>query len=345
LRLGRSSAPPVRRAYGWSRQKKGPPGFDLDVSTGYWGSNRRSYADQEDDELANHVERVIPFVRDSRNALLVDPRPLGLARGGFLSLLYALKQGIQHEYQLEDSELAVVAMPSDEEPTHMLLYEASEGGAGVLRRLTDDPDALGRAARAALAACHFDPHTGADVAAVGGEVDVCGKACYDCLLSYTNQPHHEILDRHTIRDALLDLAGASVSRQTGALSRAEQLARLLASAEGFRGSTLEVRWLELVDRLDLRLPSGAQERIENLFVEPDFVYSEQKAVVFVDGPPHTSDGARSRDADADERLKRAGILPLRFPAYDGYSSDVEDAWKAVLAEHPSIFGPLREEGA
>jgi hypothetical protein len=37
-------------------------------------------------------------------------------------------------------------------------------------------------------------------------------ACYDCLLSYTNQPDHRILDRFAVRDLLLRLAGAKGGR-------------------------------------------------------------------------------------------------------------------------------------
>jgi hypothetical protein len=79
---------------------------------------------------------------------------------GFLNLL---KHAIQTEYQLEDSELATESLPDKKNRLHLLIYEASEGGAGVLRQLVEDPESWGRVARTALYLCHFDPDTGADL--------------------------------------------------------------------------------------------------------------------------------------------------------------------------------------
>jgi hypothetical protein len=73
-----------------------------------------------------------------------------------------LKSAIQVCYQLEDNELATELLPSRLEPRLLLLYESAEGGAGVLRRLLDDPDAFGQIGRTALEVCHFDPDTGED---------------------------------------------------------------------------------------------------------------------------------------------------------------------------------------
>ena len=76
------------------------------------------------------------------------------------SLQAALKNAIQVTYQLEDNELAAEPLPNRDERKLLLLYEAAEGGAGVLRRLLDDANALRDVAREALRLCHFDPDTG-----------------------------------------------------------------------------------------------------------------------------------------------------------------------------------------
>ena len=57
-------------------------------------------------------------------------------------------------------------------------------------------------ARRALDVCHFDPDTLEDE-----RPETCGKACYECLLDYGNQPDHQVLDRFLIRDLLARVVG------------------------------------------------------------------------------------------------------------------------------------------
>ena len=58
------------------------------------------------------------------------------------SLQFALKNAIQVIYQLEDNELALEPLPNRDHFQKIMIYEAAEGGAGVLKRLIDDPEAI-----------------------------------------------------------------------------------------------------------------------------------------------------------------------------------------------------------
>ena len=157
---------------------------------------------------------VVPFVEDRRNALIMS-FATELNADTMASLLYALKHGIATRFQLEDSELDGELVPDHRHPNRIFFYEAAEGGAGVLSRLAQEPQALAEAARAALEVCHFDPDTGEDHHRPPEALEECEAACYACLLSYTNQRFHELLDRHAVRDVLLALAGA-LRKRSGA---------------------------------------------------------------------------------------------------------------------------------
>ncbi len=103
-------------------------------------------------------------MEDRRNILvltLAEPVPTETA----ISLQYALERGIEAVFQLEDSELDSEPLPPDNGPDRlrMLFIESAEGGAGVLRRLQSDRDALARVAREALHIAHFDADTGDDL--------------------------------------------------------------------------------------------------------------------------------------------------------------------------------------
>ena len=244
-----------------------------------------------------------------------------------VSLQAALKSAIQIEYQLEDNELAAELLPSRDEPRSLLLYEAAEGGAGVLRRLVEDPDALGHVARRAIELCHADPTTLADVARVRGR-PVCEAACYDCLMSYGNQPDHARLDRRLILPTLAALAEATASTSPAARSRAEHLRRLEQST----GSALERRFLRFLDSHGHRLPTHANTLIAEAATRPDFLYRESDVcvAVYIDGPHHEFPDRAARDARQESALLDLGYTVLRFRD--------EESWAAIIARHPSVFG-------
>ncbi|TYB36468.1 DEAD/DEAH box helicase [Micromonospora sp. AP08] len=313
----------VRRAnLGLIRRKdQKKRGFWLDTSSGEWLSESKAgekTSDEEDLGAADEVkrkQRVIPYVEDRRNILV-----LRLARKArheqAVSLLYALERGIEATFQLEDSELTGELLPDLDEQGRMLFIESAEGGAGVLRRLVEEPEAISRVAAEALRIAHFDPETGEEAPqdVVDGD-DRCVQGCYDCLLSYSNQPFHKLIDRHLIVELLLELAGARTTQTGGAAPVTDGLDVTGPAAEF-------VTWLK---QASYRTPDGGHERVGEAMA--DLVYREDKAAVFVDVPGEPY--GEGRDGDAEDSLYDVGWTPIRVTAGE---------WQQAVDRYPSVFG-------
>ena len=307
-------------------------GFYLDPVKGQWLSDKAGQESEPDDGEGDpdqeHALRVIPYVEDSRNILVVrlaDAVPDELAT----TLRYALERGIEATFQLEDSELASESLPDDQRRGRMLFTESAEGGAGILRRLQAETDALALAARTALEIAHFDPDTGEDLSRADAGSERCERACYDCLLSYGNQFEHAAIDRHLVRDLLLRLAGATTSVSASELPRGQHSDELMRACD----TDLERAWLRVLLEGDFRLPDAAQPLLETAGCRPDFLYSDAGVAVFIDGPVHERDDKTDEDVAVEERLLDAGYTFVRFSH--------DDDWVARLRERADVFGEGR----
>ncbi|HEV2492306.1 MAG TPA: DEAD/DEAH box helicase [Terriglobia bacterium] len=314
----------------WRRSTQN--GFTLDRKSGYWARRPGDDDRAPDLETNDILSGVRPFVWDTRNLLLVKPTDQDVknARSGedFLaSLGYALQRAMQILFQVEEQEVAVERIGEGPEE-RLLFWEAAEGGTGIWPRLFEDPRTLARVAVEALRLCHFDPGTGEDRAQGG-----CSRACYDCLLSYRNQPDHPLLDRHLIRDHLLLLSQSSTSRQTAGRSYDEQYAWLDERCDHISG--LEGDFLALLHRTRRRLPDRVQYRPEpDVFAEADFFYDRDGArgvCVFCDGPDHDELSRQARDSAERAKLEDLGyrIVVIR------HDVSIEDQ----VRRHVDVFGP------
>lgn len=317
-----------RMNLGWRRRKnKDQTGFVLDIERGYWAKSQ-VVEDDPDDPMSPRTERVIPYVDDRRNCILV--RPAGdLDLGEMASLEAALKVAIQVEFQLEDRELATEPLPSADDRRQILLYEASEGGAGVLRHLVDEPGRLAAVCRRALEIAHFDPMTGADQRRAPNAREDCEAACYDCLLSYFNQRDHRHVDRHVVRGLLHRWKDATVDASPMPIPREEQVGRLLNLCQ----SSLEKRWVRTVDEAGLRLPTDAQFLVESCSTRPDFLYRDEAVAIYVDGPHHDTPEQQADDERKQDDLENSGYTVLRFH----HAAD----WAAIFQRYPTLFGRPR----
>jgi superfamily II DNA/RNA helicase/very-short-patch-repair endonuclease len=319
---------------GWRRRKrKSIFGFNIDVATGEWCRDDQAPEESmEDAPTAKTVQRITPFVEDRRNVLVARPESVRLDGDQITTLTYALKRGVEGVFQLEENELAAEPLPDSDNRKAILLYEAAEGGAGVLNRLASDATAIRRVAERALEVCHWRSRLGlwADAADLEDTDPDCEAGCYRCLLSYANQPDHGRIDRRDpdVLALLCRLARADAEAGSADGSAAEDaFASLLRQC----GSGLERAWLEAVRAGGFRLPDQAQPMLDEFSTQPDFAYDRTKTLIYVDGPHHRNAATKTVDDAKRQALRNAGFKVIVF---------AEDAagWPAVFAKFPFVFG-------
>ena len=272
-------------------------GFKVDSATGVWGDTRTA---DRPDTLQTEVHLMVD---DVCNVLLVRPfiPPQAHEADAFLaSFQYAMERAIQAVYKLEENELASERLGQGQ---YLLFWEASEGGAGVLSQILENPAAFQTLAEEALDICHF----------VHGK-ESCAKACYECLLSYRNQFDHPLLDRNIIRDYLEKLTASTINRHTQGISREEQYQQLRAQTDP--KSTFERDFLDELYQQGLRLPDSAQELIPDVNVKPDFIYRDAKVAIFCDGSVHDHPDQQEQDRIARDNLRYSAGYYVRVFRYD-----------------------------
>ena len=306
---------------GW-RRGGGREGFFLDRASYDWVGQPDGRDQAEMDPSAPApISAVMPFVRETRNLLLfrIDVKPDDQEQV-LNSLLYAIKLGMQLEFQVESQELAAELI-GEGDHRRLMFFEAAEGGIGVCEQILDG-NGLARVAARALKICHFDEN--------GEEIrDRCSAACYKCLLAYENQWVHHLLDRRVIRDHLMRLANSALSPKMVGRDRREHFEHLLRLVDPH--SRLERDFLEYLFENRLKLPDRAHHRpCTAVYAEPDFYYDSTRACVFIDGSVHNRPDVRARDELARVQLEDRGYRVIRI------SKELRDG----IVQWPQVFGSL-----
>ena len=203
-------------------------GFDIDTISGRWLKNEAQGEDEGADPKGARRQSIVPVVEDTKNALLLKfDRLFELDKAQMATLQHALVRAIETEHVLEAGELLGEPLPTRDNRKAILFYEASEGGAGVLKRLMDGPERWQRLAEVALDMMHYRIIDGR----VEAKDDACVAGCYRCVLSYYNQPDHELIDRRddAVIDVLLKLATCEQDRPADAAEASDDEQAWLAA--------------------------------------------------------------------------------------------------------------------
>lgn len=317
---------------GWRRRKdKEQLGFYINPITGTWSKQDDPGGSDDggnDEPLLDKVpnQRIVPFVEDHRNLLILAPLyPLPIE--AMATLQAALKRGIEMTFQIEESELVAEPLPKGDERRALMFYEAAEGGAGVLTRLASEPASLAQVASSALLLMHYNAPQGEwhldglpeleQTDALGNRI--CEAGCYQCLLSYFNQPDHENINRRNADVLKLLVALANAQVQPGQAPTAVA-AHSSASSDG-----LLDQWLQALNRAGLRQPDVTNVSVNNGAASAAGQYKAARALVFLEAVP----------AELHSVLADKGWQVLDF-------SDPSQ-WLAKFALHTDVFGSQEKQ--
>lgn len=317
---------------GWRRRKnKEQLGFYINPVTGQWSKQDEPGSEEtgeQEEVLLDRVrpQQIVPFVEDYRNILILQPLDQ-LEAEAMATLQAALKRGIEMTYQIEESELVAEPMPTQDNRRAIMFYEAAEGGAGVLNRLASEPQALSQVAAAALRLIHHrDPPSTWEYDALEGleikddlGTSICEAGCYQCLLSYFNQPDHDLINRRN-PDALKLLVALANGRVESAPKLSTNHNAAETSAAEHSDSRLQ-EWLDVLDKGGYLKPDQTQVPVCEGAAIAAGLYRSARLLVFLD----------SLAPEIQNRLQDKAMQTLVM-------SNDPKKWVDQLASFPQAFG-------
>ena len=157
------------------------------------------------------------------------------------------------------------------------------------------------------------------------------KASYDDLLSYYNQIDHIKINRHSIKAALELLIVSNPDDTVGGSyeEKYEQLSNGL-----HHRSPGEKELLDYLFKNGYRLPNYTNYNMEQYYVQPDFVYDKEKALIFVDGGIHKKSIIKTDDDIKRKTLELAGFDVLVW-------DDTSESVSSFVSRRQDIFRKVR----
>ncbi|MCF2518526.1 DEAD/DEAH box helicase [Dyadobacter sp. CY351] len=303
----------------WKRGRD--DGFDIGTKTGFFKTKKQLARPNPEDPIQN----IMLYTYDTSDVLYVQPiKSLGLTDEGVVTMQYALEKAIEQLYNIEPVEIDARLMGSDEYK-NIMMYESAEGSIGVLKDIARNPAKLRVIFLKAYEICGYDYSTKEDL------FPTRTKASYDDLLSYYNQMDHTKIDRHSIIKALELLIISNPDDTVGGTyeEKFEELKKGL-----HHRSPGEKVLLDYLFENGYRLPDFTNHNMEQFYVQPDFVYEKEKALVFVDGGIHKKAINKADDERKRKTIELAGFDVLVW-------DDTSELVSSFVTRRQDIFRKVR----
>lgn len=296
-------------------------GFYIGSKTGFYKTKAQVDKQNPSDLPLN----VMLYTQDTSDTLYIQPiKSLNLTDAGIITLQYALEKAIERIYKIEATEIDAVIMGTLENK-NLMLYESTEGSIGVLKDIAKNAGKLIEIFKEAYSICGYDWVTKKDM--FPDRV----KATYEDLLSYYNQKDHLIINRHSIIPALELLINSKPDNTQGGTYE-EKYHSLLNSIH--KDSPGEKQLLEYLFNNGYKLPDHTNYNMEKFYIQPDFVYEKNKALIFVDGAVHKNNITKADDLRKRRLLENSGYDVL---TWDYTNESVE----SFISNRKDIFAKVR----
>jgi superfamily II DNA/RNA helicase/very-short-patch-repair endonuclease len=296
-------------------------GFDIGTKTGFFKTKKQLEKPNPEDPIQN----IMLYTYDTSDVLYIQPvKSLGLTEEGVITMQYALEKAIEKIYNIEPVEIDAKLMGGGEHK-NIMLYESAEGSIGVLKDISRNPVKLRDIFMEAYKICGYDYATKEDL------FPSRPKASYDDLLSYYNQMDHGKIDRHSIIKALELLIASNPDDTIGGTyeEKYEELKKGL-----HHRSPGEKKLLDFLYENGYRLPDFTNHNMGQFYVQPDFVYEKEKALIFVDGGIHKKSIVKADDEKKRKTIELAGFDVL---VWDETAEDVS----SFVTRRQDIFRKVR----
>jgi hypothetical protein len=214
-----------------------------------------------------------------------------------VNVMEAVRIGARNVLEMGDQELEVEVVTDGDGREVGVMYDPFPGGSGLLPLVMDHWARIVEEGRRAMDACS------------------CPRACYSCLLTFRNQQHHGVLDRHRASNALLECSG-DFHREY------DIPANFVPSPPptGKQDSSAEELFLTVLAERSFPQPPEAQYRLElggGAVTVADFAYPTEKVLIFIDGLSariHGNPTQQAKDRLLRTKARIAGWRVCEFSA-------------------------------